>query len=103
MVREAEAIHDWREGRRKRAFELKRQNWTQHQIAEALGVSDQSVSRWMARMQEQGEDAWRTRPQSGRPPKLTQPQKDLLPDFLSHGAEAYGFRGEIWTCARVAL
>jgi hypothetical protein len=21
---------------------------------------------------------------------------------LSHGAEAYGFRGEVWTCARVA-
>jgi transposase len=26
----------------------------------------------------------------------------LVPDFLSHGAEAYGFRGEVWTCARVA-
>jgi transposase len=28
---------------------------------------------------------------------------NLLPDFLSHGAEAYGFRGEVWTCVRVAL
>jgi transposase len=27
---------------------------------------------------------------------------DSDPDFLSHGAEAYGFRGEVWTCARVA-
>jgi transposase len=26
----------------------------------------------------------------------------LIPDFLGHGAEAYGFRGEVWTCARVA-
>ena len=25
-----------------------------------------------------------------------------LPDLLSHGAEAYGFRGELWTCQRVA-
>jgi len=25
----------------------------------------------------------------------------LIPDSLSHGAEAYGFRGEVWTCARV--
>ena len=26
----------------------------------------------------------------------------MIPDFLAHGAEAYGFRGEVWTCARVA-
>ena len=26
----------------------------------------------------------------------------LIPDFLSHGSEAYGFRGELWTTARVA-
>ena len=25
-----------------------------------------------------------------------------MPDCLSHGAEAYGFRGELWTCSRVA-
>ena len=103
MARGDEAIRDWREGRRKRAFELMRQDWAQHQIAEALGVSEESVSRWMARRQEPGEDAWRTRSQPGRPLKLAQTQRDLLPDLLSHGAEAFGFRGEIWTCARVAL
>jgi predicted GIY-YIG superfamily endonuclease len=26
----------------------------------------------------------------------------MLPDFLWHGAEAYNFRGEVWTCGRVA-
>ena len=26
----------------------------------------------------------------------------MIPEFLWHGAEAYGFRGEIWTCARIA-
>ena len=25
-----------------------------------------------------------------------------MPDLLSHGAEVWGFRGELWTCARVA-
>jgi transposase len=33
---------------------------------------------------------------------LTTAQRDLIPDFLWHGTEAYGFRGEVWTCARVA-
>jgi DDE superfamily endonuclease len=26
----------------------------------------------------------------------------MIPELLSHGAEAYGFRGEFWTCTRVA-
>jgi transposase len=27
----------------------------------------------------------------------------LIPDLLSHGAEAYGFLGELWTSQRVAV
>jgi hypothetical protein len=26
-----------------------------------------------------------------------------LPELLAPGAEAYGFRGEVWTCARIAI
>jgi transposase len=33
---------------------------------------------------------------------LTAEQKRLIPDFLWHGAEAYGFHGDFWSCARVA-
>src|SRR4030042_7036418 len=29
-------------------------------------------------------------------------QMRLLPDRLWHGAEAFGFRGDLWTCPRVA-
>lgn len=32
---------------------------------------------------------------------MLESQLALLPDFLWHGAEAYGFRGDRWTCARV--
>ena len=35
-------------------------------------------------------------------PKLTAEQVRLIPDLLWHGAEAYGFRGAVWTCERVA-
>ena len=38
----------------------------------------------------------------GRPARPSDAQLGLLPDFLWHGAEAYGFRGEVWTCGRVA-
>jgi transposase len=33
---------------------------------------------------------------------LTPEEKRLIPDFLWHGPEAYGFRGEYWNCHRVA-
>ena len=26
----------------------------------------------------------------------------MIPEFLWHGPEAYGFRGQVWTCARIA-
>lgn len=93
---------DWREARRRRAFALKQKGWKQRKIAEALGVSEAAVSQWLAIVSEQGEQALQARLRPGAPAKLTQAQLQLIPDFLSHGAEAYGFRGELWTCARVA-
>lgn len=40
-------------------------------------------------------------PRPGRPCRLDGEQRGRIPDFLWHGAEAYGFRGEVWTCLRV--
>src|SRR5512143_2449450 len=85
-----------------RALHLRREGWSRQDIAEALGVSLVSVSRWFARVRDGGPEALRARPGPGRPPKLSPAQKRLIPEFLWHGAEAYGFRGEVWTCARVA-
>lgn len=93
---------DWREWRRLRALHLKQQGWYQRDIAAALGVSEDTVGRWLARARDGGSEALRARPGPGHPPKLSPTQKRLIPDFLWHGPEAYGFRGEVWTCARVA-
>jgi hypothetical protein len=38
----------------------------------------------------------------GVAPGLTPQQMSPIPDLLWHGAEAYGFRGDVWTCGRVA-
>src|SRR5512144_778433 len=93
---------DGLEWRRFRALRLKRQGWSRKDIAEALGVSPVSVSRWCARARDGGSEALRARPGPGRPPKLSPAQRHLIPEFLWHGAEAYGFRGQVWTCARIA-
>ena len=94
--------HDWKEARRQRAFELRAQGWQQRAIARAFGVSDAAVSQWMAARCERGVEAWRTKRHPSGPVKLTSAQLGLLPELLSHGAEAHGFRGNVWTCARVA-
>ena len=96
-------FRDWKEWRRMRAVKLKREGWSQRTIAEALGVSDPAVSRWLAVAGRGGVDALRSRPAVGRVPRLTAGQKRLIPEFLWHGPEAYGFRGQVWTCARIAL
>ena len=92
----------WKEARRLQALALQQKGWKQTQIAEALGVTDGAVSQWFHMADTQDATALLARPRPGRPPELTYGQKNLIPDLLSHGAEAYGFRGEVWTCARVA-
>src|ERR1700719_3619165 len=93
---------DWREERRKRAWTLKEQGWQQKDIAVALGVSKGAVSQWMKRGRAGGVEALKAHPPLGVKPKLTIEEKAQIPALLAKGAEAYGFRGEVWTASRVA-
>lgn len=91
------------ENRRRRAWELHQQGWTQREIASALGVTQGAVSQWLRRAREGGgADALRHRSAPGRRPALTEEQLGELPKLLSPGAEAFGFRGDRWTTVRVA-
>lgn len=92
----------WKEARRLQALALQKKGWKQTEIAEALGVTDGAVSQWFRLVDEDNRTALFARPHPGRPPELTHAQKQIIPDLLSHGAEAYGFRGNVWTNARVA-
>jgi transposase len=93
---------DWREGRRLRAWELKQQGWNQREIANALGVTEGAVSQWMKRARQGGTEGLRKRTSPGAPSRLSEQQRRRLPELLARGAPAYGFRGEVWTCERVA-
>lgn len=94
---------DWREERRKRAWELKKQDWQQKEIAVALGESKGAVSQWMKRGREGGREALTAHPPTYAKPKLTVEQKAQIPQLLAKGAESYGFRGNVWTASRVAV
>jgi transposase len=94
---------DWREVRRRRAWDLKQRGWKQCDIAVALGVTEGAVSQWLKQAREQGEASLAARKASGRPPQLTAAQRQQIPALLAKGAEAYGFRGNLWTRRRVAV
>jgi transposase len=93
---------DWREERRKRAWTLKEEGWQQQNIAAALGVSEGAVSHWVKRGREGGIEALKAHPSTGVSPRLSAEQKAQIPELLAKGAEAYGFRGDVWTASRVA-
>lgn len=85
-----------------RALDLEREGRTQREIAGVLDVTEAAVSKWLAAARRGGPEALRSHPAPGRAPKITAEQLRMIPDLLSHGAEAYGFRGEVWNCERVA-
>jgi transposase len=93
----------WLEGRRFRAWQLKQQGWTQRDIAKALGVTEGAVGQWMKRVREGGAEALRHQPPPGPAHRLSPEQRAEIPTRLARGAEAYGFRGDLWTTKRVAI
>ena len=94
---------DLREWRRFRALHLKNdEGWRRRDVAEALGVTERSVNRWLTISRNRGAEGLLSAPIPGRPPDLSPARLRMVPEFLWHGPEAYGFRGSAWTCGRVA-
>lgn len=93
---------DFREWRRLRALRLREEGWRRCDVADALDVTERSVSHWAAVARARGPQGLWSVPIPGRPPALSPGERDLIPEFLWHGPEAYGFRGSVWTCGRIA-
>jgi transposase len=45
----------------------------------------------------------RHKPPPGATPPLSKDERARLPELLTQGAQAHGFRGDVWTCERVAI
>lgn len=84
------------------ALRLREHGWRRRDVAEALDVTERSVQGWTAIARDRGRRGLLSAPILGRPPALSPEQRRLIPELLWHGAEAYGFRGSVWTCGRIA-
>ena len=83
------------------AARLLRQGLSQSQVARAVGVHRQSVSRWTRELAQSGVRGLRKAKHSGRPPKLSAAQLGDLERALKRGPEAFGFVSGLWTAGRV--
>ena len=90
------------EARRREAAGLFRQGLSQADVAHALKVSRQSVSRWYQQWQTGGLRSLRKSARAGRPPRLTQAQLRRVERALLKGALTNGYPTQLWTLRRVA-
>ncbi len=90
------------EARRRRAVALLEDGLGVRKVAQKIGCSPASVSRWQAEVQTGGTDALRAKPPPGRPPRLNTRQRARLLKILLKGAKAHGYSTDLWTLPRVA-
>jgi transposase len=90
------------EYRRRKAIELLDEGRTLNEVGRLLGCAPSSVMRWRDARDERGDEAFKVKSASGRPPKLTAKQKRKLEKILLKGPLAAGYRTDLWTTARIA-
>jgi transposase len=93
MRKTDEHTGDWKEWRRRRAWELWQRGWSQKEIAVALGASKGAVSQWIKVGETQGEEGLRGRVAVGPEARLSPEQFTRLPSLLDQGAQAHGSGG----------
>jgi transposase len=90
------------EQRRRKAVELLQQKMQIVDVAAAVNASTSSVKRWRDAFLAAGDAGLNSAPNTGRPARLSEKQKQLLTKALLKGARANGYMNDLWTCPRVA-
>lgn len=73
------------------------------EVAKEVGCHPKSVPRWNKARADGGHRALSARPNTGRPPGLTDRQKKDLTRRLLAGALKNGFDTDLWTCPRIVV
>lgn len=88
--------------RRMKAAEMFRRGKRQVEVADQLGVSQPTASRWYQAWVIGGREALVGARRAGRIPRLSDAQLAEVEAKLAEGPKANGFPTEMWTLARVA-
>jgi transposase len=92
----------YRVASRLHAIALNMEGKTAPEIASILKVHRTKVSIWLRRWQQEGAEGLLEGQRSGRPPSITDHQREKLTDILDSGPVAYGFTTGVWTSPMVA-
>ena len=90
------------EARRRQALPLLVEGYTLAEVGRMTDCAPSSVMRWRDARTRGGSKALKVRPTPGRPPTLTNAQRQRIIQRLMRGAMASGFTTELWTTTRVA-
>lgn len=90
------------EKRRRLAVQRAQQGWRPKDIADFLGVTPRTLSRWLAAHRAGGAGGLAARPTPGRPPKLSAAQEAEVLSWLARKATDFGFPSDLWTAPRLA-
>jgi transposase len=90
------------ERRRRRAVQLLEGGQSLAVVAWMVGAAVSAVWQWRESFRRAGAAGLAAKPASGRPPKLSPPQRQRLPTILAMGARHYGYPNDLWTTRRIA-
>jgi transposase len=90
------------EKRRRQAVSLLEQGMRPATVAQAVGTSRASVTRWRQAYEAGGQEAMQAKPHPGGTSRLTARQRRQLVGMLLEGPRRHGYATELWTLARVA-
>src|SRR5713101_3837973 len=89
------------ERRRRRAMRLLQGGNSLSAVARMIGAAVSAVWQWRENWKKKGDQGLAARPTPGRPPRLTERQRQRLPKILAVGAQRYGLPNDIWTARRI--
>jgi len=88
-------------GFRRRAVNAALDGMSKTAVAAAYGVDRKTITRWVNRFQEGGDDALLRQVGSGRRRKLEELTEEELLSIVIAGAATYGFETNLWTVGRL--
>ena len=102
LMKEAYEDGEYRVGRRIHGVILNLEGYSNPEISGILKVHRSKPVNWIHLWNDYGLEGLFEGHRSGRPPRLTNEQKEILEDIIDSGPIAYGFTSGVWTSPMIS-